>query len=215
VWLVVMAALGAYPALHFVEWIPITNKWIAKAIGGIALAAVISGFGYIEWPPIRRHALSAREQTKFENALRPQKGSELQVQVGCAAGDEKACVYAEQFVALFGESEWNIQPFVSRLTLSKAQDGVFVYRRGGDKQDMMKRWNSGGWFAINDAHLLSVQNAFRAIHVEIDGGANPDLAENVMMVYFGPERENEAEPTQLTRETDWATGKTKGPLPTQ
>ena len=215
VWLVVMTGLGAYPAFHFADWIPVTNKTIARAIGCIALAALISGFGYAEWPPIRRHALSVGERTEFENALRPQKGSELQVQIGCPAGDEKACIFAEQFVALFGESGWNIQPTVSRLMLSKAEDGVFVYRRGGDKEDMMKRWNSGGWFAINEAHLLAVQNAFRAIHIEIDGGANPDLAENMMMVYIGTERENEEEPTRLTRQTNWSTGKTKGPFPAQ
>jgi hypothetical protein len=195
VWLVVMAGLGAYPAFHLSEWIPLGNKWVARAIGIAVLVAVITGFGYLEWPPIRRHILSAKERVEFENALRPQKGSDLRVQIGCPAGDEKACVYAEQFVNLFGESEWNIQPFVSRLTLSKAQEGVFVYRRGGDKQDMMKRWNSGGWFNINETHLLAIQNAFRALHIEIDGGANPDLAENIIMVYVGPERENEAEPT--------------------
>lgn len=214
VWLVVMTFLGIYPALHFTEWIPLP-KWIARTVGVLALVGLISGFGYIEWPPIRRHTLSAKERVEFENALRPQKGSDLQVQIGCPTGDEKACVYAEQFVALFGESEWNIQPYVSRLTLSKAQEGVFVYRRGGNKQDMMTRWNSGGWFNINEPHLMAIQNAFRTLHTEIDGGANPDLGENILMLYIGPERENEAEPTRLTRETDWATGRVKGPMPTQ
>ena len=77
----------------------------------------------------------------------------------------------------------------------------------------MKRWNSGGWFNLNEPRLLAVQSAFRTIHVEIDGGTNPDLAEDVMMIYIGPEKDNEAEPTALTTSTAWATGKTKGPFP--
>lgn len=214
IWLVVLTGLGVYPAFQFSEYMPF-RRWISRACGIVVLSAAVVGFGYLEWPPIRRHVLSAKERTDFENALKPQKGSDLQVQIGCPATDEKACVFAEQFINLFGESGWNIQPFVSRLTLSKAQDGIFIYRRGGNKQDMMKRWDSGGWFAINEAHLLAVQKAFHTIHIEIDGGANPDLAENVMMIYIGSERENESEPTRLTREIDWATGKITGPMPTQ
>jgi hypothetical protein len=189
------------------------KKWLRFGTAILLAVGTLVIFGIYVWPPIKRHPLSATERREFENALRPQKGPDLEVQIGCPVGDEQACVYAGQFVNLFGESEWKVQPLVSRLTLSRALDGVTVYRRGGNKEDMMKRWNSGGWFGINEPHLLAVQNAFRVIHIEIDGGANPDLAENVMMIYIGPERDNEAEPTELTRQTDWATGKTKGPFP--
>ena len=189
VWLVVMFCLGVYPAFHVAEWLPIKTKWIADAIGIIGLAVIMCVLGYKEWPPIRRHVLDKLERLSFENSLRPQKGpDDLEVQISCPADDEKTCVYAGQFVNLFGEAEWKVQPLVSRLTLSKALDGITVYRRGGNKEDMMRRWNSGGWFNINEPRLLAVQNAFRAIHIEIDGGTNPDIAENVMMVYIGPEK---------------------------
>jgi hypothetical protein len=212
-WLAIMFALGIYPACHLAESVlRLRVTWIADLVGVLVLAAAVAIFGVSEWHP-HRHTLSARERRSFENVLGPQKGSVLEVQIGCPGGDEKACVYAGQFVNLFGESEWKVQPLVSRLTLSKALDGVTIYRRGGNKEDMMKRWNSGGWLGINEPHLLAVQNAFRAIHIEIDGGANPDIAENVMVVYVGPEKDNEGEPTELTRATDWATGKTKGPFP--
>jgi hypothetical protein len=211
--LIAMFALGVYPVLHFAEWFPIRNKGLARAAGIAGLAVAISALGVKEWPSIRRHLLDETERLSFENALRLQRGSDLDIQIACPDGDEKTCIYAGQFISLFGESEWKVEPFVSRLKLSRALDGIIVYRRGGNKEDMMKRWNSGGWFEINEPHLLAVQRAFRVSHIEIDGGSNPDLGENVMMIYIGPERDNEADPTSLTKETDWATGKTKGPFP--
>jgi hypothetical protein len=36
-----------------------------------------------------------------------------------------------------------------------------------------------------------------------------------MMIYFGLERENEAEPTDLTKSTEWVLGKRIGPFPGQ
>jgi hypothetical protein len=211
--LIAMFALGVYPVLHFAEWLPVKSKGLARAAGIAGLAVATSALGFKEWPPTRRHVLDGTERLSFENALRPQKGFDLDIQISCPDGDEKTCIYAGQFINLFGEADWKVEPFVSRLKLSRALDGVIVYRRGGNKEDMMKRWNSGGWFAINEPHLLAVQNAFRTSHIEIEGGPNPDLAENVMMIYIGPERDNEAAPTSLTKGTDWATGKTKGPFP--
>ena len=154
VWLIVVFAVGVYPALHFAELIPVSNKWIANVFGIVGLAVIVSILGYVQWPPIRRHLITKTERSLFENTLIPQKGSDLEVQVGCPLGDEKTCIYAGQFINLFGESEWKVQPLVSRLTLSKALDGVTVYRRGGNKEDMMKRWNSGGWFNLNEPRLL-------------------------------------------------------------
>jgi hypothetical protein len=151
-WLIVMFALGIYPASHFAEWLPVSSKTITRIIGIAVLAMVISGLGYEVWPPIKRHMLEKAERVAFENALKAQKGSDLNVEIGCPAGDETTCVYAGQFVRLFGEAGWNVQTSVARLTLSKAQDGVIVYRRGGNKEDMMKRWDSGGWFGINEPH---------------------------------------------------------------
>jgi hypothetical protein len=212
-WLAAMFILGLYPAFHFAEWLPLKNKQVVKAIAALGLAAVICALGYAKWPSIRRHVLGKAERLSFEDAIKPQQGADLEVHIGCPVGDEKTCIFAEQFIGLFGESDWKIQPIVERLTLSKAMDGVMVYRKGGSKEDMMKRWNSGGYFNLNEQHLLAVQNAFQAIHIEINGGTNPELNENVMMIYFGPERENEAEPTDLTRSTEWATGKRDGPFP--
>ena len=162
----------------------------------------------------RRHLLTADERTSFEAALKAQKsGDDAFVQLACPVGDEPTCVYAGQFINLFGEAGWNVQPGVQRLTLSKAPDGVAVFRKGGNKDYMMKHWDAGAYFPLNEPHIVAIHNAFRQIHIEIDGQSNPDLDENVLMVYVGPPRDDESEPTEFTRKIDWATGKVVGPFP--
>jgi hypothetical protein len=97
--------------------------------------------------------------------------------------------------------------------LTKPLDGIMIYRRGGNRDYALQHYDAGGYFNINEPHLLAMQKAFQSIQIEPSGGTNPDLPENVTMIYFGPERENEAEPTDLTRSTEWATGKREGPFP--
>src|SRR5713101_6249255 len=184
---------------------------------GFTLVAVlvVAIIGARFWPPIKRHALTPKERLSFENALKPQKGADLEVQIACPQNDEKACTYAGQFINLFREYGWNVEPYVTRTTLTRAPDGISIYRRAGNTDYSMKHWDAGGYLSINEPHLLAVQGAFQAIHVEPESGTNPDLPDNVMAIYFGPEKENEAEPTNLTRNTEWVTGKRKGPFPTQ
>lgn len=186
--------------------------FVLATVGSLISATAL---GYFAWPHMQRHVLTARERASFENALKPQKGGELEIQIACPLNEEKTCVYAEQFINLVGESGWKVQSYVSRLTLSRALAGVTIYRRGGTRDNSLKRWDAGGYFNINEPHLLALQSAFQSIHIEPEGGTNPDISENVMTVYFGPEKDNEADPTNLTRSTEWVTGKRKGPLPPQ
>jgi len=179
----------------------------------LVAAALIGGFGFYVWPPIKRHTLTATERESFENALKPQKGDDLEIQIACSPNDERACTYAGQFIRPVGDSGWKVQAYVSRLILTKPLDGIMIYRRGGNRDYSLQHYDAGGYFNINEPHLLTMQKAFQLIQIEPSGGTNPDLPENVMMIYFGPERENEAEPTDLTRSTEWATGKREGPFP--
>lgn len=182
---------------------------------GIMLASLISVtlFGIYVWPPIKRHTLTAEERASFETALKPQRGPDLEVQIACPQNDEKVCIYAGQFINLFGEAGWSIEPYVTRIILTKPPDGILIQRRAGNRDYLMKHWDAGGYFNINEPHLLAVQGAFQSIHIEPTGGTDPDVPENVMRIYFGLERENEAEPTDLTKSTEWATGKRVGPFP--
>jgi hypothetical protein len=189
-----------------------TRNWRFAGIMSVALIS-IAVFGIYVWPPIKRHTLTARERESFENALKAQKGDDLEIQLACSPNDEKACTYAGQFIRSVGDSGWKVQAYVSRLMLTKPLDGVMIYRRGGNRDYTLQHYDAGGYFSINEPHLLAMQKAFQSIQIEPSGGANPDLPENVMMIYFGPERDNEADPTDLTRTTEWATGKREGPFP--
>lgn len=212
IWLAAMCGLGIYPALHFAEWISPHSKLVACFIL-LGLVVIVSAVGAYKWPPVKRHALSQKERTSFENALKPQKGSDLEVQMACSPNDERLCTYAEQFIRPIGDSGWKVQAFVSRLMLTKPLDGIMIYRRGGNRDYILQHYDAGGYFNISEPHLLAMQKAFQSIHIEPSGGTDPDIPENVMMIYVGPERENEAEPTDLTKSTEWVLGKRIGPLP--
>jgi len=205
----------------------LTSRTQKRGFIGVFTTLFIAGIGFAIWQQKRsenaivraglqhRHPLSQLEREGFKHILESQRGDDINVQIACAAADEKACIYATQFINIFGESQWKVRPAVERLTLSRAPDGVTIFRRGGDKQDMMKRWDSGGWFQTNEVHLLAVYKAFHAVGIEINGQPNPDLDENVLLVYVGPEREHESQPTLLTKQIEWALGKRQGPYPNQ
>jgi hypothetical protein len=191
------------------------RRWMRFLILMAAGVALVVLFGVYVWPPIKRHSLSAVERAAFEDVLRMERGGDenLEVHIACPINDEKTCVYAGQLVPLFGEAGWQVQPFVDRVPLTNASDGITALRKAGNKEYMMKHWDSGGYVAINEAHLLAVQKAFQTLHIEIESKADPDLAQNVMMLYVGPERENESEPTRLTKSTEWVNGTRTGPFP--
>ena len=216
--LVCMVALATHPTLYlpWVRQARSTRIRLRRSVAALLVMATIVGlYGWTIWPPARRHTLRQKERRLFENALKPQEGDELEIQIACPLGDEKDCVYAGQFVNLIGESGWKVESYVTRTILTRAQDGITIYRRGGNKDYSLKHYDAGGYFQINEPHLLAIQKAFQSIHIEPDSGTNPDLAENIMQIYFGPEKENEAEPTNLTKTTEWVTGQRKGTFPGQ
>jgi hypothetical protein len=214
--LVAMASCLVQPIWHLgiVQHASPHSIRVRRFTGILFIALVSIGlFGIYVWPPIKRHTLTAKERVLFENALKPQKGDDLEIQFACPPNDERTCTYAGQFINLVGDSGWKVRSYVDRLTLTRPLDGIMIYRRGGNRDYLLQHYNAGGYFNISEPHLLAIQKAFQSIQIEPSGGTNPDIPENVMMVYFGPERENEAEPTDLTRSTEWATGKREGPFP--
>jgi hypothetical protein len=211
-WLATMCVFGIYPALHLAEWIFPNNKSCACVLL-VVWVAVILGLGAYKWPPIKRHLLDQDEKISFESTLKSQKDGAPEIQIACPANDETTCAFAGQFITMFGEADWRINTSVSRLVLTRPQTGVVIYLRGGDKQYSEQHWNAGGWFPINEPHVLAIQKAFQVIHIEIDSGTNPELADGVMTIYFGPERADEEADTNLKVSTEWAEGKRFGPYP--
>lgn len=211
-----MIALATHPTLSlpWVRHAGSTKITIRRSIAAMSvMVAIIGLYGWRIWPLIKRHTLSQKERTRFENALKPQKGGDLEVQIACPPNDERGCTYAGQFIRPVGDSGWKVQAYVSRLTLTKPLDGIVIYRRGGNRDYSLQHCDAGGYFNINEPHLLAMQKAFQSIHIEPSGGTDPDIPDKVMMIYFGPERENEAESTDLTKSTEWALGKRIGPFP--
>lgn len=214
--LVVIFAGIEYLAVHFLAVIRRRKPGEMKiAVTGVTLATILStGFmGYLGWPHLGRHILATIERDKFEEPLKAKKDVTLTIQIACPYTDEKTCVFASQFISLFGESGWNVQPILQRTMLTKANDGIIIYRRGGDRSNSLKRWDAAAYFPIIESHLLAVESAFESIGIELEGGTNPDVPENVMMIYFGQERDNEGRPTDLTRWKGWYLGGQKGPPP--
>lgn len=211
--LVLMAAFLIHPIwkLGFVQTRP--KRWLKFIMAMLIAACVLIVFGSWVWPPTKRHALNDKEREWFEKPLKKMGSDDLEIQMACPPNDEQDCVYANQFISLIGQAGWNVNARVDRIPLTRPPTGVTVYRRGGNRDYSLKHWDAGGYFEINEPHLLAVQSAFRAIHIEIDGATDPDIGDNVMMIYVGPEPEDESQPTALTPATDWATGKRKGPFP--
>ncbi len=195
-------------------WLAKRSYWtyslgkIAKWSIGIALCAAmwvvcIPQF-VVQWQAEhipRRHTFSPKERAEFKAPLKQKKDVTLDIQIGCPATDGRACTFASQFIPLFGESGWKINPILQRITLIKEQEGITVYRKAGNKDFALKHWDAAGFYPINEPHLLAVQKAFQAIGFEPEGATNPELTDTTMMIYFGPEKQNEGEPTSLTRTT--------------
>jgi hypothetical protein len=207
--LALIFAFGLYPAFHAADQVlgRVPSAWARNAVASVVWLLAVSAFCFLVWPHLHRHTLSAKERIAFEEPLKSQKQPRLEIHIGCPGDDEKACVFANQFVRLFGESGWKVQSVVERLTLSRPAAGVYLFRKGGAAPKTPYEWNIGGWLQINDPSLLSVQKAFQQIGIEPESGTNYQLADDVMMIYIGTEKENEAEPTNLTSSTKWVQGK--------
>jgi hypothetical protein len=82
--LIAMFGCVVHPIWHL-PFIKRINRLTVKVSSFTALlivaALLIGGFGFYVWPPIKRHTLTAKERESFENALKPQKGDELEIQL--------------------------------------------------------------------------------------------------------------------------------------
>ncbi len=197
-WLCVLFGLGIYPVLHLAAWvIPGKNAWIARTFALAVWGAIIVGVGLKVWPPFHRHILALDEREIFEKLLKEQTYPRELIQIACAQADENTCVYAAQFIDLFRESGWKIQDNrVARIALARPYAGVTLFKKGTGHLDP-DNWRSGLWTTISPS-FVNVCQAFENVGIEPEAGSNPDLAEDVITVYFGAEKPNEGERTRLT-----------------
>jgi hypothetical protein len=199
--LLCMVLFAIHPTLHL-PWFTkaaskarrITNS-LTAVFGMIALVGI---YGWFVWPPNHRHFLNGKERSAFEHPLKEQKAPREEIQFACPQDDETVCVYAAQFIDLFREAGWKVSSNqVERVVLAKPQAGIVLYKHGTGQLDP-NNWRSGLWVQMS-ASLRSVYRAFNSVGIEPDSAANPSLPENIITIYFGLEKPNEDEETELTR----------------
>lgn len=172
----------------------------------VAVTAIRRGndpWSNLEWlwrrGPVHRHSLNSKERALFEKPLQGTQSPPMRIQISCPAADEKTCTYATQFQTYFGEAGWDVDGTVQRVTLIRPMQGVVLVEQGGteESQTTKWKWNIGGWTKLTPTYE-DVYQAFSNIGIEPDGSANYALPDNQITVYFGPEKENESEPTTLS-----------------
>jgi hypothetical protein len=197
--LVVMFLALLYPTKHAVTSMSVRPRksfylWTIVFLVDVGL---IVAFGLYAWPPLRRHHLTAKETQRFEQAIKNQKAKRDVIRLYCPQSDESACTYAVQFISVFGEAGWDAGYLVERVSLTKPTSGVLFLLPTTAKKSDLQKWNSGGWTSISPS-MKHIRQAFLTIEVEPDSTADPDIPEGTMGIYFGNEKGDASEPTQLT-----------------
>lgn len=200
-WLIGLFSVFAYPVAQLTDSFLGNENECARAVAIVVLACIIAVFGTVVWPRSKRHQLSVEEEATFQAALgTPSKTVKQTIQFACPTDDEKACVFASQFIPLFGKSGWDVENAVERVTLQRPQDGVVLVERGGKQQDLQS-WNFGGWTALTP-DVRQIYEAFTAIGITPDSSAGPLVKDGVIVVWVGEERQDESSRTGLTKALD-------------
>ena len=198
VWLCVLFLVLIYPTLHFAKWVLRGRLSLITYPGAILILAItVSIFGRAVWPQVHRHFFTEVERNQFEQPLKDQMETREEIQIMCPVADESSCVYAGQFIDLFRQAGWKVQGNqVDRITLAKPLAGVVLFQHGSGTLDP-DNWQLGLWSPISPS-LENVRKAFVNVGIEPDSGANPNLPGNIIAIYFGLEKKNQAERTRLT-----------------
>jgi len=122
----------------------------------------------------------------------------MRIQVSCPASDEKTCVYATQFQTYFSQVGWDVDGTVLRANLIRPMQGVVLVEHGGTQESQTTKWqwNVGGWTSLSPTYENAYQ-AFSNIGIEAEGSASYQVPDGQIVVYFGPERDDESQPTAL------------------
>jgi hypothetical protein len=218
--LLAMAAFLTRPVLHL-RWLTgaesAFKRMVRTALAIFAMLLMVGALGWFSWPPIRRHGLSLDEKAAFEAPLKAGLDKSISIQLACPASDEVDCVYASNLIPLFGEAGWDVNLDVTRVNLPRPMQGINLVMHAST-DFVPKKWNEGVWTKMLPA-VIPVDKAFVAIGIEPDSNSGFSVAENQIIVYVGPERDDESAPTQFTQtvsvmeqtENDRLAGRTPDP----
>jgi hypothetical protein len=198
--LAAMAVLLIY-AVFQLSWIldarPVFIAFVRAAVGIVVACGLLAIYGWMGWPKTHRHALSARERALFEAPLKGTPDTTVTIQMACPASDEIDCVYASNLIPIFGEAGWNVENQVTRVSLPRPMQGVVLVLHSSTDY-VPKKWNEGVWTKMLPA-IVPIDKAFSSVGIEPDSNSGFSVGENQVIVYIGPERDDESTPTQLTR----------------
>jgi hypothetical protein len=164
----------------------------------IVSSIVLIMFGIYVWPPARRHHLDEREWQAFQKPLRSQAEQREKIQILCPASDEGSCIYAQQFVNVFRDAGWTVEGnAIERVTISAPTAGVTIYSRGDGQLDP-NNWRSGLWVTWTPS-FINLCQAFENIGIEPESQATLQQRHDELAIYFGLEKENQSEETDVTK----------------
>ncbi len=176
------------------------RRTIFAALSIATLFALAGVYTWRMWPHAHRHSLSKTEREKFEKPLKQLKQPQMSVHLYCAPNDEVDCVYAADLIPLFGEAGWDVSGTVERITLGRPKPGIVIGLHGTVKpeDEPTLKWNEGEWtkWTPEEEH---VRQAFVNVGIEPDSASGYVIPENQINIYVGHEREDESDPTDMTR----------------
>ncbi len=198
VWLtVIVSVVFLVYVLIILEWYiwrakPERNRLRLASVFVIAFV-IAAGFIWqsrIEWHSVPHGlwlALTDDEKHKFVEVLLSQTETRERIMIACPPMNEQLCISATPFVDLFKRGRFIVEnDRVDRVILGKPSAGVTLFKYGHadafDPQDP----DQGKWVR-QTASLLTVQQAFDAIGIEVKQVADESFPPDIIGIFFGVE----------------------------
>ena len=152
-------------------------------------------FGYVKLQPaignvsalIRQEKpLVGSDRASFVKVLDFDVGPRDKIQFACAEQDESACAKAARYLIAFSEANWPLEAdTVRRMVLPLPTDGVVMVSRSQQPPGVSLPPHMGWWSSM-DKSQQRILAAFGSMNIDLKGSADPNLAADALILYFGP-----------------------------
>ena len=89
------------------------------------------------------------------------------------------------------------------MTLLIPYNGIRIFQHTDKPIDINDPKGGGTWMAITQS-LVAFYDAFATIGILSDAGTGGALPKDTLTIYFGPPREDESQPTGITKSVEQA-----------
>lgn len=162
---------------------------------GIVFAIVSTGAGIYALTPAAQpkpaalaYDLSEQRKASLLELLRVPAGVQSDtLRIGCLEGSESSCIAAGKFLTLFSEAGWQIAgDRVYRMDASVPVEGMTITTHDAFLDSLPKLPpHLGRWGAMDKSNSLIVM-AFKYMDSPLHFSSDPELSDNMLGVYFGP-----------------------------